>query len=128
MPMNKWDIEPEPEMMQPASAPLFVKIDRYRNILSDLGSIKAAIGMLRTSFGALNELERARQQTMGVIQAALEKVDKRLGALDTNLVKPTGFTSQTGPQEQIGEVHNVEGTIADLRGQIQQLKSELQQM
>ena len=123
---NRWE-EPQQEMAQPAYAPLFVKIDRYRNILTSLGGIKSTIGIVRNSFAALNELDKARTQTMGVIQSALEKIEKKLGSLDNELIRPTGFQTQPSPDEY-QDVHNVEATVADLKGQIQQLKSELQQM
>lgn len=126
-PVDKWGQEPQPEVAQPAYAPLFVKIDRYRSILSSLGTIKGTIGLVRNSFAALSELDKARQQTMGLIQSALEKIDKKLGALDNELVRPTGFNTQASPEEY-QDVHNVEATVADLKGQIQQLKNELQQL
>lgn len=124
---SSWTQPPQEEMAQPTYAPLFVKIDRYRNILSALGSIKAAMGLIKNSFGALNELDKARIQTMGLIRDALDKVEKKMDALDHELVRPTGFNTQATPEEY-QDVHNVTATVADLKGQIQQLKSELQQM
>ncbi len=119
--------EPQQEMAQTSSAPLFVKIDRYRNILAALGAIKGAINLLSNSFAALNELDRARTQTMGVIRSALDKVGKKLDALDRDLVSPAGFSTRP-TAEDYQDSRNVESTVADLKGQIQQLKDELQQM
>lgn len=124
---KKWEPEPQEDVNQPSYAPLFVKIDRYRSILSALGSIKGAVGLVRNSFSALNELERARGQTMTLIQSALEKIDKKLDALDKELIRPTGFNTQASP-EDYQDVHNVTATVSDLKGQIQQLRNELQQM
>lgn len=126
-PAQPWEQEPQHEMAQPAYAPLFVKIDRYRNILTSLGSIKTAMVLIKNSFGALNELEKARQQTMGLIRDALERVEKKMSSLDNELVRPTGYQTQA-PPEDYQDVHAVDATIADLKGQIQQLKSELEHM
>lgn len=124
---RKWKQEPQQEVAQPAYAPLFVKIDRYRNIISSLGSIKAAMGLVKNSFSALSELDKARVQTMGLIRDALEKIEKKMDSLDNELVRPTGFNTLSAPEEY-QDVHNVQATVADLKGQIQQLKGELQRM
>jgi hypothetical protein len=123
---NKWDIEHD-EIAQPTAAPLFVKIDRYRNLITSLGAIKSGINLLRTSLTTLNELDKARQQNMLIIQGTIEKIEKRIQALDKELVRPSGFSAPSSP-EDYQDVHSVGATIADLRGQIQQLKSELEQM
>ncbi len=126
-PQRKWEPEPEPEMAQPGYAPLFVKIDKYRNILSTLGTIKSSIGLLRNSFATLNEIDKARQQNMVVIQGALDKINKKLESLDAELIRPTGFNTNTSA-EDYQDVRNVEATVADLKGQLAQLKSDLQQL
>lgn len=126
-PQQRWEPQPEPEVAQPGYAPLFVKIDKYRNILTMLGTIKSSIGLLRNSFATLNELDKARQQNMVIIQSALEKINKKLENLDTELIRPTGFNTNTSP-EDYQDAHNVEATISDLKGQLAQLKSDLQQL
>ncbi|MBI4894268.1 MAG: hypothetical protein HY833_00840 [Candidatus Aenigmarchaeota archaeon] len=123
---NKWDIEHD-DVNQQASAPLFVKIDRYRNLVSSLGAIKSSMGLLRSSLATMNELEKARQQNMLIVQGTVDKVEKRLAMLDKELVRPSGFTSPSS-NEDYQDMHSVGATVADLKGQIQQLKSELEQM
>lgn len=123
---DRWDIEHD-EVAQPTAAPLFVKIDRYRNLVTSLGAIKSGIGLLRTSLATLNELDKAKQQNMSVIQGTVEKIEKRIQTLDRELVRPSGFSAPSSP-EDYQDVHSVGATVADLRGQIQQLRSELEQM
>ncbi len=112
---------------RPSFAPLFVKIDRYRNILSALGYLKTTIVMVRNSFATLNELEKARSETMKLIHHALEKVDKKLSTLDSELIRPSGY-HEPPSATSYEEVAGVESSIADLKGQIDQLKAELEHM
>lgn len=123
---NKWDIEHE-DVSQPISAPLFVKIDRYRNLVSSLGAIKSSMSLLKSSLATMNELEKARQENMAIVQGTVDKVEKKLAMLDKELVRPSGFTSPSSPDDY-QDMRGVGATVADLKGQIQQLKSELEQM
>jgi hypothetical protein len=128
-PQEEWKPQHDEEQMTdgPVYAPLFVKIDRYRNILSTIASIKTTVVVVKNSMSVLAELDRARQQTMSVVRDAMERIEKRLGNLDTELVRPSGFSANV-PQETYSEVQGVESTLAELKGQIAQLKNELQQM
>lgn len=120
------EIKPEREAEKPMFAPLFVKIDRYRQILNAIGYLKTTMVMIRNSLLTLNELDKAREETMKVIQEALEKTEKKMGELDAELVRPAGYHELEKPEYQ--DVETVEATIADLKGQIEQLKSEVQSM
>ncbi len=119
----------EERVDRPTFAPLFVKIDRYRQILNTLGYLKTAMIMIKNSFVTLNELERARLETSSLIKEALEKIDKKISALDTELIRPAGF-HDTAQSEKLEyqDVETVEATVADLKGQIDQLKAELDRM
>ncbi len=116
--------EPVMQPERPVFAPLFVNIDRYRNILNALGYMRTSLIMIRNSFATLNELEKARNETLKLIQEAIEKLDKKLATLDSELIRPAGYHSDTSPEYQ--DVETVQATVADLKGQIEQLKSELE--
>jgi len=118
--------EPPPEKERPAFAPLFVKIDRYRNILNALGQLRTSIVMIRNSFSTLNELEKARFETLKLIEEAVGRVENKLSALDSELLRPAGHHPEISPEYQ--DVETVQATVADLKGQIEQLKTELEQL
>ena len=112
------------EKERPVFAPLFVKIDRYRNILNSLGQLRTSIVMIRNSFATLNELEKARFETLKLIEEAVGRVENKLSALDSELIRPAGYHSEVSPEYQ--DVETVQATVADLKGQIDQLKSQLE--
>jgi prefoldin subunit 5 len=109
------------------TAPLFIKLDKYRDVLVSLGHIKATIVALKNSFDMLQDLDSARAQTTEVMQKAIQKVEARVATLDQELVKPKGFRETSVPKDY-EEVETVEATIADLKGQIESLREELQQL
>ncbi len=115
----------EPE--RPSFAPLFVKIDRYRQILNAIGYLKTTMIMIKNSLMTLNELDKARDETFKLIQDAVEKLEGRLSILDQELIRPTGY-HEIAEKPEYQDVETVEATIADLKGQIEQLRVELQEM
>ena len=124
-------VETETQVNRPAFAPLFVKIDRYRQMLTVLGSLKTAMMIVKNSFTTLGELEKAREETYTLIKETVEKVDKKIIDLDAELIRPAGFHDAVNTATEnlaYQDVQTVEATIADLKGQIDQLKSELERM
>jgi hypothetical protein len=119
------DIPPIRESERPSFAPLFIKIDRYRQILNSIGNLKTAMIMIKNSLVTIVELDKARDETFKLIQDAIEKLDKKLSTLDQELVRPSGYHEIVETPEY-QDVETVEATIADLRGQIEQLKTELE--
>jgi hypothetical protein len=116
---------------KPSFAPLFVKIDRYRQILSAVGHLKTTMIMIKNSLITLRELDKARDETFKLVEDAIENLENRLNSLDQELVRPSGFqdripvTHEVTEKAQYQDVETIEATIADLKGQIEQLKSEL---
>lgn len=120
-------LPPKQEDGGSAPAPLFVKLDKYRNILVTLGHMKSMIAALKNSFSMLEELEKTRNETMGMMKKMMQNMESRISALDGKLVRPAGFREMPS-NVNYEEVANIEAMIADLRGQIEQLKVELEQM
>lgn len=125
------------EIEKPSFAPLFVKIDRYRQILNAIGGLKTTMIMLKNSLMTLNELDKARNETFKIVQDAIGKLEGRLNSLDQELVRPSGFQERSPvlsptisydvvDRPEYQDVETVEATIADLKGQIEQLKAELE--
>jgi hypothetical protein len=127
-------IEAPVEMERPSFAPLFVKIDRYRQILTSIGNLKTTMIMIKNSMMTLAELDKARDETFKLVQNAIGKLENKLNTLDQELVRPTGFMDRPTPSyeshatidnQEYQDMETVEATIADLKGQIEQLKLEL---
>lgn len=125
---EKKTVEPEEavEAEKPSFAPLFIKLDRYKKILSSMNEIKLTMVTIKNAFSVLSELDKLRAENLKMIKGALEKLDKKLLSLDSEFLRPTGFREEFIPDMYTAE--SLEGIIADLKSQVEQLKAELQSM
>lgn len=121
-------LPPKREQEKPAVAPLFVKMDRYRQILTTIGNLKTALMIVKNSLATLNQIEKVRDETFSLVSDIVEKMDDKLIDLDNNLLRPAGFHDNTEVSTEQQDIRGIEATVADLQGQIQQLKSELGKM
>jgi hypothetical protein len=115
------------ELERPAFAPLFVKIDRYRQILNAIGYLKTMMIMIKNSLMTLTELDKAREETIKLVRDAAAKLESRIASLDQELIRPSGY-HEISEKPEYQDVETVEATVADLKGQIEQLRAELQSM
>ena len=106
-------------------APVFVKLDKYSNILKSLSELKTTLTVMKNSLITLNQLDQVRNENMNLIMNALDKVEKKLIALDAEFLRPSNL--QESPVDT-SEAESLQGVISELHSQIQQLKGEMQQV
>lgn len=116
---------PNVQQEKQSFAPLFVKIDRYRNILRSLAELKTTLALAKSALSTLDQMERIKYDNLNLLTGVMNKIEKKLTALDSEFLRPTGFQEQTN---DIGEVESLQGVISDLQSQIQELKNEMQQV
>lgn len=124
------EVEAEVETPErPTTAPLFIKLDKYRKILNTLNYIRTTMIMITNSLSVLNELDRLRKENMKLIQDTLDRVNKHLMSLDAEFMRPSGLREMApaiAPQITEAETGGLETTISDLKYQIEQLKADLE--
>jgi len=69
--------------------PVFIKLDKYEDILDKISEIRKDIEAIRSSIDALREMEKMKGENMSSLQDAVEEVEKKFLALDAEFVKPT---------------------------------------
>ncbi|MCS7094126.1 MAG: hypothetical protein RMJ18_03015 [Candidatus Aenigmarchaeota archaeon] len=106
------------------SVPLFVKLEKYKNIVSALMQIKTYLITLKNSLVALEHIEKARSETLSMLSKNLDKIGEKINELERDLVKPIGFSF--GSPETFEELSSVHTNLAALKAQIEQLKTELE--
>ena len=108
---------------RPAFAPLFVKIEKYRNVLRSINDLKTTIIMLKNALTVQRQIEGLRDENRKFLELAINKIDRKIVSLDTEFLKPRGFEEEFPPATY--ETAGVEGVVDDLKKQIEGLKSEL---
>jgi predicted nucleic acid-binding Zn-ribbon protein len=121
-PVAEYKLEERRDEERGLSAALFVKLDKYKGLLSSMGYLKTSLVMLRSSLTILKDLDKLREENLRLLEEGLEKMEKRLANLDSDFLRPSGFREEA---HDVEDVHSLEGTIEDLKSQIEQLKSEL---
>jgi len=134
-PQRPQDVKVEEEIdekrEEEIQAPLFVKLEKYKTIVSSLMQLKALLISLRNSLLALEQIEKTRIESFGVIIKNLEKMNEKISYLEKEIIKPVAFpfgVPPTTPFVEYEEAQNVQASIASLKAQIDQLKSELERL
>ncbi len=120
----------EQEWEEPAApsrgAPLFIKIDRYRDVVRDVQRLKSASAGLRDALDAMAELQRELQASTTVIAKALDKFNSTLTGLDAKFVRVGGVETEPAPPEPIHQ--ELRSQVTDLHAQMQRLRTELKDL
>ncbi|HLC68159.1 MAG TPA: hypothetical protein VJI12_04765 [archaeon] len=129
-------IEDEPVRLQPqirtreempthqdAGAPLFVKVDKYRDLIASVQELKLYLGATRSIFALFTDLEAVRAESLNVLRATVQRLERTITEMDTELLRPRGVSV---PEQDAAEVHHIENSLNDLHQQLQGLKRELQ--
>lgn len=118
----------EPEKVEPKKAietvPLFVKIDKYRSVLSILNDLKTTIFLVKSALSVQKQIESLVDENRNLIENALNKIDEKTQLLDLEFTKPRGYTERM-PTPSLEEEKSLENVVSDLKKQIDDLKSEL---
>ena len=107
-----------------SSAPLFIKLSKYNDILYSLEQLKTSVSLMREQIAMLNEIDRLKSENMRLLETTTEKVSAKLMSIDSEFTRPQDFQGEYS-QVEMDEVETLENTISDLQSQIEILKQEV---
>jgi len=119
--------EPEVETKEEVKkefTPMFIKLEKYEQILNTMTEVKSVLSLLKNSFFVLNENEKLRSETVELIKESIDRIERRVAALDSVLLKPPGYEEM--PKEEEHKIDDMGDTLSTLRLQIDQLKQQLE--
>lgn len=119
---------PVKKMGKPVGVPLFVKIDRYKDLLDIMNDVKSVVFLAKNTLSIQKQIETLVDENRKLIEDAIKKIDERIVMLDNELTKPATFEKIDYERQRkiIEPVDNsLESVVNDLKKQIESLKSDL---
>ena len=109
------------------SAPLFVKIDKYREVLESIQEIKIFISGIKQMFNIMQEIESTKKETDKIMKATTQRLERCVLGIDSILLKPKG-ADQEIMQKGEAEVSYVKESLTELKKQLSSIKDELHEL
>jgi len=118
-------LEPNLDVIKPKghSPPVFVKIDRYRELMDDIQKLRSYSLGMRDALDAMGELEKEFKTAMNITNMVLDKLNVLISSLDMKLFRKPG----QAPDEdrEIKPPEDIEKHVKNIYEQIERLKGEL---
>ena len=75
-------------MKERNGAPVFVKVDEYKEILDVLDMIKSRINEIRETLKSINELRNEEDAEITMWNNAINGIEKKIGDIDKMMFEP----------------------------------------
>ena len=111
---------------EPTAAPLFVKVEKYQTLLGNINEMRSFVSSMKQLFNVIYELETVRNDSLKIMRANIQRLEKNLLEIDAGLLRPKGLEMQIPYTE--GEVHHIEDSLGELQQQLHDLRRELQEL
>jgi tetrahydromethanopterin S-methyltransferase subunit G len=70
-----------------AGAPVFVKVDEYKEILDVLDMIKSKIGEIRETLGSINEVRNEEDAEVSMWNSTIDDIEKKINGIDDKMAE-----------------------------------------
>lgn len=104
-------------------APLFVKIDKYRQVLQNMEEVKNTLEDLRDLFTLMSEIDEVKRSGMKELREGISGLADTLLSMDEKFIRPKGTEKMIEePTSETGK------TVQKLRGELKDVKKELDRL
>lgn len=115
----------------PIPAPLFVKLEKYKEIITTLQEIKTLMTGLRNLFTILEEVDQVKNDTINTLRITIQRIEKNIAQLDANFLR-TGGEDVEKIKESIKprsiEVTELEDSLKQLYDELTTMKNEIEKI
>lgn len=111
----------------PGSPPLFIKVDKYNDVVENLGRLKSFSLSLRDALDALADIEKELTTGITIAHKALDEFNTIISILDSKLTKMDRLRvdSHTGPKEVDSYVRNIYNQMDRIKQELQTVSEEV---
>lgn len=106
-----------------AKVPVFVRVDKYKEVLSHLQDLRTTINSLEGALEVRKSVHKINAESDEVIERALQRFSDSLSMFGKEFVTPEGQEERRESSDDA-----VGGTISQLGNEIEKLKTELEKM
>ena len=110
----------------PKIAPLFVRVDRYKEILSHIQGLRDTISRLETVLALRKHVHKVNAESDEVLENALRKFSNSTNMFTQEFLNPKGAEQLSNINENPGDVFD--STISQLGDEIIKLRQELEKI
>lgn len=122
-PLPKVELGKLPE--RPRFAPLFVKIERYQEVLSNIENLKTILLGTRELLGLMQQINKIKIEADVLLQKRIQEIVLSISNLDKEFIRPRGVEIREQPIPRI-ESEKLESYIGELQRELDNLRSQLQ--
>ncbi len=113
---------PMPEMKEKREAPLFIKVDRYKELLSYLRVLRSDTETLNQLGDVLNGTQEMLIETNKALGATLNRTNKLIDSIESELGRPQRIDID---EESDSKMAEMKISLTELRSQLDKLKSQV---
>ncbi len=106
---------------KPETAPLFIKIEKYKDILQNLHDMKRTVSNISEILKIRNELETIRNQSNEALQKSFEKFIGLADQLDREFIAPRVMK----PFIKTENIERIDGFVSEIQNEMDNLKKSL---
>lgn len=122
--------EPPETVGAPAqSPPIFIKVDKYRNIIKNIRELKSYLLNLRDAIDILDDMQKEVANGITVAHRALDELNMIVSSLDSFFLRPHGVEHHMEEEEimEPGRMSSgeVETHMKDVYSQLERLRAQL---
>lgn len=119
------ELEKPPE--RPKFAPLFIKVDRYNEVLKNIESVKEVLLNIRDLLNLTQQLDKIKTESQLLLQKNIQEIARIVSELDKEFVRPKGLGIEEIIKRPI-ETERVEEYVSELQRELEGLRSRLQRV
>jgi hypothetical protein len=105
-------------------APLFIKVERYRDVLEAVASLKTTLQNIQKLMAIRDQIDKFRTDVDNAINTQLDVCNDCTTSLDTELVKPPSLAPFTAADKLAEPTTRY---VSDLQRELDRLQSQLRQ-
>jgi len=108
-------------------APLFVKVDKYRETVINIQELKTYLAGMKEIFAVIKDIEELKTSAIDMIEGTINRMDSIIANVESLLLKPPGIKFE-GYGPGMEDVDKIELSMIELHKEIENLRERLQQM